>query len=913
MANQTWTKTTSGNVLDTLGNIVGSGNGAGTITITSATVQVSNGNTLRIEQGVTVKMNSATGRFLVTRNATGSGHLVVAGIESEPVTITSGQAVPAAADWHWIELLNTDAASNPTVVADWMILEYASSGVISVSGSQKCDVTLTHCTLRRIQDSYLQTAGIPSGTWLATSCVFDRCTGDGVTTNDLIICAGAGTGPTMTIDHCSISDRVTLATFDPEVFQAGVRGTLIVRNSIIGGENTSAIRPLNLLVVSAPGGACTHDWNWQHLLDQSLGEQWVNAAHDQTRDPHFFDTSCSTAHQDLRPRFDTGVSTADEFGGLLGALEPYGVPVPPSPEPEAPCNAAYGRFIDPTCTPLVCDYDFFTGDYPEDWQRELIDRRNVPPHQLVVCIELPNRGIDPNFTFAPGVPIPIIDISSDTVTVDIGCWVQQMRPLRTERDVTFQEYQGSDVDLVVMDWFGRLDPKIQGSLFYNLRWVGLRVDVGSWIQGTAGVLRHGRFFIRDIKRRGENTVMRLGDWFLETLSAPLRANAIPLDSVSFKSENPNVSFPSQFVQIDTNFATVETVRLIIQDEGGDTSRTYKYIGSVSGDQGTGSFDATFTTSDGAVTITQKVWAATASAQGVFAPGDEVRFTLSNILIGTPVALAYEYLTTFGTLVEGVDIVQSQFFEAEAILPTNASVQLRFDAPVTLLEACRVAARHGVLTFSSNAEGHVVLGGFKPTLALDLVALQNVAICSGMDLGDAETENLPVFNVIRGSYNPVEDSDETTHTGLVSKEGTRLLSYPTPDLGPDFNRSLQFWGVPYPFDLELPGFRAGQEAAVFAVLQTLWVLFEGTPTAREKLTLTTNLANLNRDLEDIVRVDSLHPRREIWAQVIGYGKDPLKQSIELTVVDMSDIVQPDFACGYAFCDVGHRTDDCWVCW
>src|SRR6185503_7005428 len=132
--------------------------------------------------------------------------------------------------------------------------------------------------------------------------------------------------------------------------------------------------------------------------------------------------------------------------------------------------------------------DFFTGEYPDDWRTELYEKKNTSAHQLVVCITLPNKGIATDFVFAPGVPIQLIDISDETVTVNLGRWVQSMRPVKAERDVTFKEYQGSDLDLVFMDWFGRLDPHIAGSLFHNLKWVGLRVEVGSWICGTEQVL-----------------------------------------------------------------------------------------------------------------------------------------------------------------------------------------------------------------------------------------------------------------------------------------------------------------------------------------------------------------------------------------------------------------------------------------
>jgi hypothetical protein len=915
IASQTWTKTTGGNVSDTLGNIVGSGDGAGIITITATVIAVNNGNTLRIEEGVTVKM-PAGGEFQIRRNATGSGTLRIVGTQAEPVILTSDAGSPAPGDWDGILLDNTTAGSNPTLEADWMILEYAGNGIASATaaiGTLPTTATVRTSTFRRILNTHVlqtnrTTAGV--GVFTIQECVFDRCPADNLIGSPVILnCAAAtaGTVAVMIINHCSVLMNVNTVA-NAFVIASTTRGDLTVRNNIATGTNLHATGETRLANIAGTT-VIAHDWNW-HDVD-AVGV-WVDNTNDQAMDPNYFDEDC-VGNNDLRPDFATGVMTADEFGARIGALDAYNIPEPPpAPEPESEaCEDDYANFIDPSCIPVVCDYDFFTGEYPEDWRVELYDKKNTSSHQLVVCIVIPNKGIAPDFVFAPGVPIELIDITDETVTVNIGKWVQSMRPVKAERDVTFREYQGSDLDLVFMDWFGRLDPHIQGSLFHNLKWVGLRVDIGSWICGTEQVLKHGRFFLENITRRSESTVIRLKDWFLETLSQPLRANHSGY--LTAKLKNPTGSIIPENFNIDESIAVIEKVKLVFVDLGREDSDVFEYIGSVTGFQGRGFSGSAFTTNDGGVTIPFTAWVPPILAGGpVFAPGDELGFTLSNIQSGTPVGVIYEYLTQNGDLVEGVDILQSEFFEAEPLLPTMAQIKLRHGSPVTLLEACRIAARHGFLTLSTNAEGRVVLGGFKPTLALDLSAIRDVCITSSNDLKELETANIEILNLIRTSYDPRE-SDEVTHSGLVGGSPNRWINYPTDDLGPDFNRSAIFYDEIFPFDLELPGFRAGQEGAVIAVLQNYWFFFEGTPTAREKFTVTTKLHNLNRDLEDLVYIESRRPERTVWGQIIGFAKAPLSQEVELTVVDVSDIVQPDFSCGYAFCDSQHYTDDCWVVW
>lgn len=917
MANQTWTKTTLGPVVDTLGAGVGFGDGAGTITITATVIDVTNGNTLRIEEGVTVKM-AASCEVRVRRNASGNGTFRCVGTQAEPVILTSVAGSPAPGDWDGISLDNGTVGANPTFEADWTIIEYSGSGIFSGTagiGTQPTTVTLRNCTFRRITNTFITkgdrtTAGV--GTWTVTECVFDKCPADQPSQSSPVfncVAGQAGTIGVMVIDHCSIQADYPITNVNTIfIFGASTRGDVTVRNTIFRGTHAHPVAEVRASSVAGTS-VFSNDWNWRDV--DALGS-WIDGANDAAVDPLYLDVDC-IGNNDLRPDFDTGAMTADEFGARIGALDAYNIPEPtPEPPPEEEeCDSDYQKYIDPTCMPFSCDYNFFVGEYPADWRRELYEKKIVRPHELVICIEIPNRGIDPSFEFAPGQPIQIIESTGESVTVNIGPWVQSMRPVKAERDVTFKEYQGSDVDLVFTDWFGRLDPKVVNSLFYNVKWVGLRVDIGSYICGMEKVLKHGRYFLQDITRRSEITVIRLRDWFLETLSQPLRANHSGYLTAKLKNQTGSI-IPELF-NIDESIAVIEKARLVFIDVGREDSDVFEYIGDVTGFQGRGFSGSAFTTDDGGVTIPFTAWIPPILLGGpVFAPGDELGFTLSNIQSGTPVAIIYEYLTQNGDLVEGEDIQFDEFFAAEALLPTLAAIKLRHGSPVTLLEACRIAARHGFLSMSANADGHVVLGGFKPTLALDLSAIQDVAICSSNDLIDLETENLEVFNLIRTSYDPRE-SDGITHSGLVGGSPNRWLNFPTEELGSDFNRSAIFWGELFPLDLSLPGFHAGQEGAVIAVLQNFWVLFEGTPTAREKLKITTKLHNLNRDLENIVRIESSHPSREVWGQIIGYSKAPLSHNIELIAIDISDIVQPDFSCGYVFCDSGHFTDDCWVVW
>jgi hypothetical protein len=313
MANQTWTASTSGSVLDTVGTAVGTANGSGVITIT-AHVVVSGGFTLTIEAGVTVEVD---GSFAIrVGDGADTADLVCNGTSADPIVLTSAATSPAVGDWLGIEMQSAVAANVGHANLTFTTIEYSDSAIGSVTGltdGQK--VTCTDCTFRRIEGTIIQAGLVNTQTWTFTRCVFEKCEADQTTTASLITAART---MVMTLDHCSIYAEYNHAS-DISIFTVQNTALLTITSTIFEGANSLGGDCFAASV--AVGATLTPAFNW-YIVDSV--NDYVPAGSDSVQDANFFNDTCP-GPLDLRPDANTGVRTADAGGALLGALAAWNV------------------------------------------------------------------------------------------------------------------------------------------------------------------------------------------------------------------------------------------------------------------------------------------------------------------------------------------------------------------------------------------------------------------------------------------------------------------------------------------------------------------------------------------------------------------------------------------------------------
>jgi len=336
MASQTWTKTTSGTVQDTQGNNVGTGDGAGTITIT-ANVEVGPAtDTLTISEGVTVKFDAGF-RFNVRCTAASGtfGTLDINGTSSEGVTLTSNAGTPAAGDWNGVLYFGGSTSFKtvaPVVNMQYCTVEYYTSiSSQSAAGFVPNSFTAMNCNFYRYSSVAVSNQAGQGTTfpWNLTYCCFSQCQADGADNALQCISGGLPTGSDraqMLIDHCSFNVDYNNNLADHFIIQVGNRSDATLKNSCIVSTNAGT-REANIANLGTTDPQLTNNNNFYLTADAGGSEEYVADSSDQNVDPSYQDDTCSAP--DLSPDAQVGspdLYLAADDGIFVGAKMPYNYP-----------------------------------------------------------------------------------------------------------------------------------------------------------------------------------------------------------------------------------------------------------------------------------------------------------------------------------------------------------------------------------------------------------------------------------------------------------------------------------------------------------------------------------------------------------------------------------------------------------
>ena len=514
----------------------------------------------------------------------------------------------------------------------------------------------------------------------------------------------------------------------------------------------------------------------------------------------------------------------------------------------------------------ACGFSSFSGAYDADWS-DLLSGTGPLRHSAVVCLD--PGGLDLQLTAS----------------------VEEVRVLRHRRDVKFLEYQGQDVEISLVDPDGIYDPAVPGSLLDGFDYVGKKISIGSWLYGTSRVLRHAVFYLDDDgfhASRGRTT-LRAVDAFSRLRQMALHANrAFAVDVTSAAGTvtvldrfGASYTVPSLDVP-DAAYAPAITVAascLIQSWTLRFTSPTaFSVRGSLAGEDGSGTTGAAFTSTSGSISIATSFWS------GTWLAGDEVTFDTvawrfdanANLF-----ALGQAMLIDLAGLSAG-DFDAASWSRAESEMSRHVGTFLVRRA-TDALSFLRTVARHGPVTAYPDGEGKIALAYFWPRLE----GTPATPVCGTYDLLDLDTERVERYTSAVVRMAPNADGDFT-----ITRQ------WPPGDAGSK------------PLSIDLEGFGPPDVTVADAVAQRYYAMFRE---PREVFNLDLSLADLNRRLDDLVYVRSVRPFRRRYGIVISLDFDLSRRKIEAQAIDAQEFVQPPGSCGYAFCDVGHRCDDCWVCW
>jgi hypothetical protein len=499
-------------------------------------------------------------------------------------------------------------------------------------------------------------------------------------------------------------------------------------------------------------------------------------------------------------------------------------------------SAVSGETLDPGIG--TCDYETFAGAYDEDWTA-ILEQTTGVDHRTIVCLDPGGLGIQ------------------------LTCILEGMRPLTQSRDVRFQEYQGQDVDLVLNDPEGVMDPAVSGSLLDGVAWEGLKVFVGSWLVGTQRVLAHAIYYLEDVQVEEGKVVFRCKDAFARLQDTQVRAN-VAIQIV--ESGGGTLSAAT----VGVSYAPIETWTITFA-----SAAAFRVRGSISGADGEGSTASDFTSDSGAITISSSAWG------GTWAEGDTATFRTVAQYSGNLFTVCRTILVTNTDLSEA-DLNTTSWDAAVASFSLHEGAFTQ-RTTTTALSLLRLLMRHGPATAYPDHEGKIAIAYFLPRLGVGV----ETEVCRTYDLERLQTERNDRYTSITVRYAPDTNGDLQLASRWPREEPGNL-----------------------PFEMDLPGFGAEDESIVDFVAQRIFALFEE---GREIYGVDLLLQDLNFQLEDIVYIDSRYPNRTTYGQVIGFEKALTDLQIRAKLLDVSWLVQSPGGCGYAFCDVGHRCDDCWICW
>jgi hypothetical protein len=466
--------------------------------------------------------------------------------------------------------------------------------------------------------------------------------------------------------------------------------------------------------------------------------------------------------------------------------------------------------------------------------------------------------------------------------------LMDMRPLRDSKDYLLRDYRAQDVDLEFSDRDGRLDPRRTTSFLAGVNYFKARVEV-RLIDNLLNVI--ATLYVGELLTVATSlgrTTWRLGNPFKRLLDKPLLANTY----------TRRVTTNGQTVASgggSANYLAAVTVNPGCRCETWTftflNASQFTVSGSLTGDDGSGSTGATFTSESGSITVQPTDW------QGVFAANNRVSIQTAYRTTGTVISALLSVLED----PEGGNLatweIDTDAFDAQIGSPVNQAIDLIVDREQTVLKTLSDTARHMSATVFPLPDGRISLVTFVPRLQ-DRSTLE--AFCHWDDLIDVQTEEVPVYNQFTFQWD---------YDGLDTQQFRQQLVWPKTDAD---NPSLQDFGVRQeaPATVELRGFDAGQDTVVEQLAQQFYNRWSY---PQELYTCQLKAKRYALTLADLVYVQSLLPLREEFVELVELRKRFTggAPQIEVDAVSVDRFIQSPTECGFVFYVPQHRADDCWV--
>lgn len=492
----------------------------------------------------------------------------------------------------------------------------------------------------------------------------------------------------------------------------------------------------------------------------------------------------------------------------------------------------------------------------------------------------------------PDICVRVIYDPSGT-PLDLSERLLIMRPIRQEKDILQRSYKLSDTHLEVTDPDGRFLEDAPLSVLKdangNVQWYGKEVLTQLWTRAGQMILEYRGFVIGITNTRGK-VRLRLANRFQQLFERKFIANdggrIVSTDGTAGTVASPPASgsYPADVTPFSNPGCPVETWTFTFLN-----TTQFTVVGSETGEDGTGEIGSDFTSNSGRIRVLAADWT------GAFVTDDQC--SIKTVYRYTAISAArafYETLTnSLAANLDPADVDASVLNTFNSPVDQPLPNGLVEDDGVTILEQLEHLARHMLGVAIEKADGKVGLYAYFPRLEGNIADV----LCKHSDLMQGVIDHTPIYNVFQFRYG-YSETDEEYVSGLT---------FPKSDPeNPSLNRFQRETPAPV---IDLKGFTSANADWVRSMAQQSYTRWsEPRPIFEARL----KASRLGMEIDDLFRVDSHEPTVELYVEPATLTRDVTSSYVvEGTFLDASFYLQFERDCGFAFMNVGHLHDNCWL--
>ena len=509
--------------------------------------------------------------------------------------------------------------------------------------------------------------------------------------------------------------------------------------------------------------------------------------------------------------------------------------------PEVLYSSCCANCVEQPPPPIVGERDDHCPQLPPGWRRVLNNAMGVR-----VCSKV------------------VYDPDGDNI--DISRYFMQMRPYTVRKDTELRNFVADDSELEFIDDQNLFVPSEPESLFYDpdlaggvqTGWMFKEVVVSAAVEDFEGWSEDLEIFrgriIGLVNRPGKAT-LRLGNLFKHLLDKRIGPNGIFGYRKIEAEEGATTTgaFDQAEVAFTPGLARLETWTITFTNGG---TGSFRVEGSLSGEQGTGTTGAVFTSTNGAIIIDTSAWS------GTWTTGTQIVFSTG---LGYGVASPSGITDVFQIMKDvltstsyGAGLPESRVAVNEFNAETNSGLSVNitplWTEDASVLDVMQELCWHANATIVERTNG--VVG----VLQYRLVTQRDVCLlCYLVDIMELTTvDRTPIVNEFEFQYDYRVNSE-----GDFGYLVTEILP-----ANPAANESFQKYGVLERRTMVLRGFSAGQRANVETLTDDLLRQY-GDP--QELVELRMKIDRLNLELSTISRILVEYPKLSIIVEPVEISK------------------------------------------